>query len=193
MNSNFKDTTDSPSFLLTSDGGGVSHPRPGVDGPDGLGPGDGEVVLGIRPTAPAGRGRRVPALGHDELDRPGVLHHFAEHLNLRVKIQGFSDTCSYYLLLYTNYRRIKEDETDTVESWPRSHQLPDATMIVLSLVSIVTIRIINNTHRFVIAHVLEAPVVHLQDHITGFDPTVQRHGAALHDGSHVDSAVSSVS
>ena len=71
-------------------------------------------------------------------------------------------------------------------------------MVVLSPVSAVTILIayygiLNNTHRFVIAHVLEAPVVHLQDHITGFDPTVQRHGAALHDGSHVDSAVSSVS
>ena len=77
------------SKILTSDGGGVRHPGARVDGPDGLRPGDGEVVLGVGPSAgPGARGRRIPALGHDELDRPGVLHHLAEHLNLHVEMQN---------------------------------------------------------------------------------------------------------
>ena len=63
----------------------MRHPGPRVDGPDGLSPGDGEIVLGVGPAAPCGRGRRVPALGHDELDRSGVLHYFTEDLNLRVE------------------------------------------------------------------------------------------------------------
>ena len=68
----------------------MCHPRPRVDRPNGLCPGDGEVVLGVGPAAAAtgARGRRVPALGHDELDRPGVLHHLAEHLNLHVQMQN---------------------------------------------------------------------------------------------------------
>ena len=74
------------SKILTSDGGGVRHPGARVDGPDGLRPGDGEVVLGVGPSGPGARGRRIPALGHDELDRPGMLHDLAEHLDLRFEI-----------------------------------------------------------------------------------------------------------
>jgi hypothetical protein len=48
-----------------------------------------------------------------------------------------------------------------------------------------------HSHSIVIGHVFKVDVIHLQDHVTWFDPTIQSHSTTLHDTPHIYSTIAS--
>jgi hypothetical protein len=48
-----------------------------------------------------------------------------------------------------------------------------------------------NFHCFIIGHIFEINIVHLQDHVTRFDSAIELHCTALHDTPYVYAAVAS--